>query len=112
MQSDQLFTGIMKSFFYSIWYAYYVFQNVLVCVWDGPNPSIIISRSCNTHTHTQNEITLLLLNKEKHRNLWVRIWIDPNSNLAPRHRGIKQMNQSGDSAMNIVKTPFTDTRLI
>ena len=52
MQSDQLFTGIMKSFFfYSIWYAYYVFQNVLVCVWDGPNPSIIIARSCNTHTH-------------------------------------------------------------
>ena len=74
MQRDQLFTGIMKSFFFftafdtpTMFFRMFLSVSGMVQTLQSlfPGPA--------THTHTQNEITLLLLNKQKHRNLWVRI---------------------------------------
>ena len=72
MQRDQLFTGIMKSFFFftafdtpTMFFRMFLSVSGMVQTLQSlfPGPA----------THTQNEITLLLLNKQKHRNLWVRI---------------------------------------
>ena len=74
MQSDQLFTGIMKSFFLQHLIRPLCFSecSCLCLGWSKPfNHYFQVLQ--HTHTHTQNEITSLLLNKQKHRDLWVRI---------------------------------------
>ena len=69
MQSDQLFTGIMKSFFFTAFDTPTMFFRMFLSVSGMVQTLQSLFPGPATHTHRQNEITLPLLNKQKQGSL-------------------------------------------